>query len=166
MDEYLIEKWNAKVQPGDLVYHLGDFAWRHTPKHVERLNGDIVLILGNHDSDAKNNKSCFRAVLRYEEFRIPNTKNIIVMSHYCHRVWNKSHFNSIHLYGHSHGTLPPIGKSWDVGVDNNNYEPLSLDEVLKIMESRPDNPNLIKKTKQFGKVKESKDDGQLPLEGI
>jgi calcineurin-like phosphoesterase family protein len=48
------------------------------------------------------------------------------------------------LYGHSHGKLPPIGKSWDIGVDNNDFSPISFKEMEKIMEERPDNPNLVK----------------------
>ncbi|MHA1402035.1 MAG: hypothetical protein ACTSQE_16930 [Candidatus Heimdallarchaeaceae archaeon] len=49
------------------------------------------------------------------------------------------------IVGNSHGNLPPIGKSWDVGVDNNQYYPISLDEIVEIMKKRPDNPNLIEK---------------------
>jgi calcineurin-like phosphoesterase family protein len=49
----------------------------------------------------------------------------------------------MHLFGHSHGTLEPIGKSWDVGVDKNGYAPLSWDEIVEIMKNRPDNPNLV-----------------------
>ena len=48
------------------------------------------------------------------------------------------------IVGNSHGRLDPIGKSWDIGVDNNNFYPISFDKVSKIMEDRPDNPNLVK----------------------
>ena len=27
MDEELIKRWNEKVGPDDIIYHLGDFAW-------------------------------------------------------------------------------------------------------------------------------------------
>jgi calcineurin-like phosphoesterase family protein len=60
------------------------------------------------------------------------------------RVWPRSHYNSWHLFGHSHGKLEPVGKSWDVGVDKNNFIPLSLTQIEKIMEKRPDNPNFVK----------------------
>ena len=60
------------------------------------------------------------------------------------RVWARSHYNSIHLYGHSHGRLDGIGKSMDIGVDTNNFYPYSLDDILKIMKTKPDNPNIIK----------------------
>lgn len=150
-DKALIENWNNKVQDGDLVFHLGDFCtwkWQGAmQKYVEQLNGDIVLIKGNHDKYKmiKENEHLFRKVSDYEEFKIPGSKDVIVMSHYAMRVWNKSHFNSMHLYGHSHGKLPQWGKSWDIGVDNNNYEPLSLDEVLELMETLSDNFNKLKK---------------------
>jgi calcineurin-like phosphoesterase family protein len=39
------------------------------------------------------------------------------------RVWPRSHHNSWQLYGHSHGKLLPIGKQWDIGVDNNDFYP-------------------------------------------
>jgi calcineurin-like phosphoesterase family protein len=54
-------------------------------------------------------------------------------------------FTSDHHFGNSHGRLPPQGKSCDVGVDNNNYTSLGLDEVVAIMETRHDNINYIKK---------------------
>jgi calcineurin-like phosphoesterase family protein len=61
------------------------------------------------------------------------------------RTWHRSHYNAWLLYGHSHGRLPPIGKSWDVGVDNNNFTPISFEQVKDIMKARPDNPNLVKR---------------------
>jgi calcineurin-like phosphoesterase family protein len=61
------------------------------------------------------------------------------------RVWPRSHYNSWQLYGHSHGRLEPVGKQWDVGVDNNNFYPVSFDQLVEIMKNRPDNFNLVKK---------------------
>jgi len=50
MNEHMVEKWNSVVRPIDKVYHLGDFAIpRRGIKFAERLNGDKVLIKGNHD---------------------------------------------------------------------------------------------------------------------
>jgi calcineurin-like phosphoesterase family protein len=59
------------------------------------------------------------------------------------RAWNKSHFNAWQLYGHSHGTLNPLGKQYDVGVDNNGFKPVSLDSLDKIMAKMPNNINFI-----------------------
>jgi len=50
MDEDMIAKWNAKVKPTDKVYHLGDVVInRKALPTLHRLNGDKVLIRGNHD---------------------------------------------------------------------------------------------------------------------
>ena len=59
------------------------------------------------------------------------------------RVWHKSHFNSWQLYGHSHGSLEPIGKQLDVGVDTNRFKPISFDQIKNLMNSKPNNFNYI-----------------------
>lgn len=51
MNQILIENWNKKVPKDGLVFHLGDFAWGgyEAWKNVrEQLNGEIILIKGNH----------------------------------------------------------------------------------------------------------------------
>jgi hypothetical protein len=50
------------------------------------------------------------------------------------------------VIGNSHGKLPPIGKQWDIGVDNNDFYPVSFEKLKEIMSKRPDNVNLIKKS--------------------
>jgi calcineurin-like phosphoesterase family protein len=67
----------------------------------------------------------------------------LVLCHYAMRVWPRSHYNSIQLHGHSHGHLLPIGRQWDVGVDNNNYHPVPFDQIIEIMSVREDNFNLV-----------------------
>jgi calcineurin-like phosphoesterase family protein len=51
MNEKLIANWNAVVVPDDTVYHLGDFSMAARPVelYVPRLNGQIHLVMGNHD---------------------------------------------------------------------------------------------------------------------
>jgi calcineurin-like phosphoesterase family protein len=70
---------------------------------------------------------------------------MVVACHYNLRVWPASHYNSWLVYGHSHGKLAPEGKQWDVGVDNNNFYPVSFDTLKVIMDNSPDNFNLVKK---------------------
>lgn len=52
MDEALINNWNSVVGENDIVFHLGDFAfapnWRWK-ELLEKLNGRIYLIMGNHE---------------------------------------------------------------------------------------------------------------------
>ena len=59
------------------------------------------------------------------------------------RVWHRSHYNAWQLYGHSHAKLEPIGKQYDVGVDNNNFMPVSFNELVEIMDKQPNNFNYI-----------------------
>ena len=135
MNEKLIENWNNKVKPKDTIYVLGDFIFKNKNFFITKLNGNKIILKGDHDNYASNKHL----------MNIKIDKQYITLCHWCLRIWAKSHYNSWHLYAHSHGNLQPIGKSWDVGVDNNNYEPLSFEEVKAIMDDRPDNPNLVKK---------------------
>jgi calcineurin-like phosphoesterase family protein len=52
MNETLIGNWNRVVSQDDIVFHLGDFCLggsHEWTKILNRLNGKIYLILGNHD---------------------------------------------------------------------------------------------------------------------
>ena len=52
-------------------------------------------------------------------------------------------FTADQHYAHSHGTLEPQGKQWDVGVDHNDFTPVSFAQLKEIMAGRPDNPGLV-----------------------
>ena len=139
MDAELIERWNKRVKPGDLVYHLGDFALVRNPAeiktYVRQLRGQIHLILGNHDQKRLKGLVGFADVTPYKEITVGEQK--IILLHYAMKVWNKSHFGSWQLHGHSHGSLPRDfeRKQLDVGVDVWNYAPISFEEVAKEMEA-------------------------------
>lgn len=148
MNETLIRNWNEVVAPDDTVWHLGDFAFcqlRQFEELLRRLNGHKNVVLGNHDKVIINHRKhllqsgLFESIERDVELRLDDAP-MIVLHHYGKRVWNKSHYGSIHLYGHSHGSLPPYGKSVDVGVDcrevGPGYRPYSLTEVLQYMSGR------------------------------
>lgn len=53
LDELMIENWNEMVKPTDKIYHLGDVVYRckNRDQIMQRLNGEKVLIKGNHDRD-------------------------------------------------------------------------------------------------------------------
>jgi calcineurin-like phosphoesterase family protein len=134
------------VQPGDHVYHLGDFGFKFVEEVLKQLKGQIHLVMGSHDSEAWALRKRFAEVTQIKEIRIGG--HFVVMSHCAFRVWEKSHFNSWHLYGHSHGRLPGQGKSMDVGVDTHNFYPYSWEEILSLMEKRPDNLNYIDRKRE------------------
>ena len=55
-DQWIIDNWNATVGPEDTVLHLGDFAFKHVAESIEKLNGDIIMIIGNHDGKGHEQK--------------------------------------------------------------------------------------------------------------
>lgn len=135
MNERLIENWNIFIKNKDIVYHLGDFAWRKPHEVIDRLNGQIHLILGNHDYGRLNleMKAKFRSV---SDIKICRTvEPHIMLSHYAMRSWYRAQHGVGHLFGHSHGKLPPHGKSFDIGVDCWNYSPVPYDMVRDKMET-------------------------------
>lgn len=146
MDEALIANWNARVQPSDDVYHLGDVALCSRGKLrdiLERLHGNIHLIRGNHEETADTLPENFVWTKDYHELEVDDAdgfkgKRTIILMHYAMRVWNASHYGTWHLYGHSHGELPddPGSLSFDIGVDCHGFAPVSYEQVKLIMQGK------------------------------
>lgn len=143
MNEALVENWNSKVNPQDAVYHVGDFSFGTVTQTLtirRRLNGRICLIRGNHEKPAVEafiqDQSMFEWIK--DVYTVKEGKQSVFLSHYAHRVWNKSHHGVYHLYGHSHGTLPDLedSLSFDVGVDCHEYVPLTFEEVKATMDQK------------------------------
>lgn len=150
MNETLITNWNNKIGPDDIVFHLGDFAFGNTKVWIpilERLNGIKYLILGNHDfkNMPDTARKYFKKVIQQLYIDIGGQK--IYLNHFpflCYGgvyrtnpVWQ--------LFGHVHtgsvGQDTPrlvnlFSTQYDVGVDNNNYTPISYDEVVTIITRR------------------------------
>ena len=152
MNQSIIDNWNKVVRSDDLVYVLGDFILSNNIYEVKQildsLRGSIVLLRGDHDkASIELYPERFKSIHSLLELKFSGYPSII-LCHYCLRVWKKSHFNSWHLYAHSHSHLPSIGKSHDVGVDNNKFTPISLLEIVEIMKWKEDNFNLIKPKKR------------------
>lgn len=142
MNTALVEGWNGRVGAGDLVYHLGDFGWGDWAGIREKLNGDIILISGGHDK--KSLKKFAGLFLQSADLLdIVVEGYVVVLCHYCLRVWNKSHYDSWQLFGHSHGRLPALGKSLDVGVDGHGFSPWAWEEIKAYMAGRPHNENFV-----------------------
>lgn len=127
MDEALVRAWNAVVKPDDLVFVLGDFAFSLGDEERVRglfcrLSGRKRLIVGNHDTRKDGSLHPTLAGLGWDAEPTPACEATdegqrVYLSHYAHRVWPASHKGAFHFYGHSHGQLPGIGRSRDVGVD-------------------------------------------------
>lgn len=150
-DELQINNWNKVVPQDGIVIHAGDFALKCHPKRYNeilyRLNGSIYLCEGSHDRDAYNHPGRFTDV--QDTYYITIGMIEIFVSHYNHKVWPKSHYGSFQVHGHSHSRLDAYnskeGKIFDACVESNNYTPVSLERVIEIMNTRPDNFNIIRK---------------------
>jgi calcineurin-like phosphoesterase family protein len=155
MNEILIKGWNSRVGQDDVIYCLGDLGMGQLGPILQRLNGEIYLIPGSHDKNWSSYAHYFIFVSPL--IVLDRLKTPITLCHYAMRTWYKSHFNTWHLFAHSHGCLEPIGKSWDIGVDteyqgiHRKYCPYSLEEIAEIMKLRPDNPDLLQTKKKPNK---------------
>jgi calcineurin-like phosphoesterase family protein len=136
MTEQLIANWNATVGYDDTVYHLGDFAFCNDGEAkaiADRLNGNIVLVLGNHDRRiARHIGSLFgnRFVEIYKDpIKLQLDGYTVTLGHYPIDVFDTDWM----LHGHCHGTNPVKSNMLDVGVDVHKYRPVSFDAVATHM---------------------------------
>jgi calcineurin-like phosphoesterase family protein len=105
MDECMIVRWNDRVKPGDIVYHVGDFAFTDHDPYLERLSGQKFLVPGNLDHSNRVKKATgWVKVERIMDVILPDG-TMVVLCHYAMRVWSRSHHGAIHLYGHPQGLL-------------------------------------------------------------
>jgi calcineurin-like phosphoesterase family protein len=149
MNEHMVKAWNERVGPKDIVYHLGDIFWHVdvARKILPRLNGQIKLILGNHDwwykdieADEKfewHNSGRLQILPAIHRININKTK--IWLCHYPMRCWEGSFQGAMHLYGHVHGTIEKerLPRSMDMSVDVAGYQPWTIEEVWKKLDKDP-----------------------------
>ena len=150
MDQAMMDNYRKVVRPEDDVYMLGDCSFYKDQGRAvalfASLPGRKYLVLGNHDKHLKRNKeflSLFADVDKLMEVELedPDAESgyrTVVLCHYAMRTWNKSHFGSFHLFGHSHGSLPddPHSLSLDVGVDCWGFSPVHFNQVRHRMKSK------------------------------
>lgn len=142
MDEELIKRWNEVVKSKDQVYHLGDVSLRNSKSTAEilnRLNGKIFLIKGNHEKSVSKPEcqARFEWVKDYHFIKLPD-KNMIAMMHYCMRIWDRKFHGAWHLFGHSHSYLKEVEGELaiNVGVDCWNYYPVSYEQIKAKMQEK------------------------------
>jgi len=137
MNEKLIANTNEIVKQGDHLYILGDFAWKEHKHFIHALNGKKYLIKGSHDS---MNGDALRLFSEVHEGMLVRTfdKQPFVLTHCAMLVWERSHYGAINLHGHSHGRIREMDdrRRMDVGMDVNDYRPVSLEFIRHIMDKR------------------------------
>lgn len=141
MNDTLINNWNKVVKNEDSVYILGDITLsgsRMVYDIISQLKGNKILIKGNHDIRWIKDKrfpalELFENSQAYDYLEIYDKGRKVILCHYPLMTWNKQYQGAYHLYGHIHNNEPliQINNSFNVGVDVNNYTPVTLDELIE-----------------------------------
>ncbi len=109
MDEAMVKAWNERVRPNDKVYHLGDVVInRKALKTLARLNGDKVLIRGNHDIFRDDE---YREYFR--ELRAYHVMNGMILSHIPVHPDSLGRFG-VNIHGHTHANRVKKMRGFDV----------------------------------------------------
>lgn len=153
-DTELIRRWNEKVPKDGIVFHLGDVAFGDpdkVDKILEQLNGTIYLVIGNHDWRRIVNDHKWRFELMTQQINMKIGKRHVILNHYpmlCFSGAWRGKDATYQLFGHVH-TSPYTDEGldqqrlkmlftsqYDVGVDNNNFTPVSWKEVDQIINNQ------------------------------
>lgn len=132
MDEEMIKRWNNVVRPKDKVYHLGDVVINRRALHtISRLNGDKVLIKGNHDIFKLEDYTPY-----FRDIRAYDVKNGLILSHIpVHPQQLRRFGTNIHGHLHSNRVLLDSGKIdpqyFSVCVEMTNFTPVLFEDVCK-----------------------------------
>jgi len=142
MNSEIIKRWNQRVKPDDIVFHIGDFCFKNSKggkkgegtqvkarDWEKKLNGKIIFIKGNHDRNNSVKTIIEHLVIRYGRQRI-------------NLVHNPIHSNTnykINFVGHVHEkwqikrikTQFGFTDCINVGVDVHNFYPVSFDKLMK-----------------------------------
>lgn len=138
MNEVMIERWNEVVRDGDTVYHLGDVLFGKDKmdwlnKHMPRLRGKKRLIFGNHDDPANFvGKGHFSKTMLWRMFPEHNILLTHVPVHPS--TLQEGRFGDgpmLNVHGHIHQNKSPEGPYRCVCVEQIDYRPVALEDVVK-----------------------------------
>jgi len=142
MDEAMVQRWNDRVRPTDKVYHLGDVVMsRKSLAIMDRLNGDKVLIRGNHDIFKDED---YRKYFR--ELRAYHVMNGMILSHIPIHSESLGRFG-VNIHGHTHANrvMRPLATSGRsdvvdvryhcVCVEQTDFAPILFEDVIKRIEA-------------------------------
>ena len=137
MNNAMVEEWNAKVAPEDIVYVLGDVAFMSgsdAGRMMHRLNGDKILVEGNHDRKTlmdETFRSSFKEIHKYLDITYDGHK--CVMFHYPIAEWDQMHRGALHFHGHLHGGVSGMEKfrCRDMGMDATGMIAITMEDAIK-----------------------------------
>jgi calcineurin-like phosphoesterase family protein len=139
MDEEMIKRWNETVRPNDKVYHLGDVVInRKALSILDRLNGDKVLIKGNHDIFKLEDYTKY-----FRDIRSYHVVNGMILSHIPVHESNLYRFGT-NIHGHLHEKRVTMldtylsekvidPRYFNVCVERTDFRPISLETVFEMI---------------------------------
>jgi calcineurin-like phosphoesterase family protein len=138
MDEEMVKRWNETVRPNDKVYHLGDVVInRKALSIMHRLNGDKVLIRGNHDIFRDDE---YR--IHFRELRAYHVMNGMILSHIPIHSDSLGRFGTnIHGHTHSNRVKAEVWGEYEIDtryhcvcVEQTDFRPILFEDVIKRIE--------------------------------
>ena len=151
MNAALIRNWNKVVPKDGIVFHLGDFCMGTVAQWndiLDQLKGKIYLVAGNHDMVLINSPVMKRFVDVDCEMDIVVGGQKLILNHFPLLVHGGRNTRTWQLFGHIHtnpvdnriidnGRMSMLAPSqYDVGVDNNDFTPVSFESVREIILSQ------------------------------
>ncbi len=135
MEDRIIENWNQKVKPNDIVYHLGNFGWDpiSSESSIIHLNGTIFFVGGEYDKHLSENS----LVKVGKHHLLPVIAEIpklnLVLSHWPLENWLGKSEGTIHIHGGS--KLDQIQNRFCANIANWNWSPIDYEFIQDISNS-------------------------------
>ena len=136
MDETMVENHNRVVSPKDKVYFLGDVAFHNrTLATVARLNGEKILIKGNHDLEKLSAyENYFKDVRGSHQLAGFILTHIPIhsdsLSRWTANVHGHLHTRQVQLNGHNDP------RYLNVSMEQINFTPIALENVMQLVKHR------------------------------
>ena len=133
MNDFMVAKWNETISNNDTVYYLGDIAYGRdcgSRKYWwDLLNGNKILIKGNHDRDLQG--------IPYHKYLIKRFNNIEFLLIHAPE-YNDFGYKGWLIHGHHHNNYPELyplinyeNKTINVSAEVLSYKPISLEKILQ-----------------------------------
>lgn len=152
MNETLIQNWNEVVPEDGIVFHLGDFCFGTSEQWLQilsKLKGNIHLVMGNHDMRMAGENIMRRFASVSQQRTIIVAGQSVILNHNPFLCYGGAYRGVWQLFGHVHSGPRNSGTGkddarlvhlfptqYDVGVDNNEYRPVSYEQLKKMIQGR------------------------------
>jgi calcineurin-like phosphoesterase family protein len=159
MNEELIARHNAVVQPDDTVIDVGDFSMNEkvVESAIKRLHGRRILVCGNHDRCFRKHKGAARWAKQYLEWgfaEVHQQYELLLEDGQTVRVEHLPYVDDPRhgekykelrpiddgrwlIHGHVHQNWQQKDRMINVGVDVWDYRPVSLDTITERIRRGP-----------------------------